>query len=84
MAIGLVSLSVQGVGGVEVRGVGDRSPSALHFLCGDGGGHYRPSHGCPSHLRVCGSGRYYQQSARRIVRNWKDKLKSKDQNKNEN
>ena len=67
-----------GVGGVEVRGVSDRSTPALHILRGDGGRHHRSPHGRASHLRIRGSGCHNQQSTRRILSNWKDPLEKKD------
>lgn len=43
---------------MEVRGDGDRSTAALHFLPGDDRGYHRDPDGRTSHLRVRGPGSY--------------------------
>lgn len=45
-------------GRLEVRGDGDRSTAALHFLPGDDSGYHRDPDGRTSHLRVRGPGSY--------------------------
>ena len=53
--------------GLEVRGDGDRSTAALHFLPRDVRRHHRDPHGRTSHLRVRGPGSYHRDLPWKVI-----------------